>query len=248
MTWCIRSLFLSPCEGRDVSTKTVCLCDWPSSKQRCIDATASPLAPRPVLTSALLGGFVQPEWLQRLAEIYSAVRETGLSKGDGLACKQRVEGSDPRGRVCEHLESCFIWRCGLFTGRIMNACSHATKLAVRVETGWQRLCRDVGFSCIRHGTRKYPSKVKGSTDGKSPSWCGNYRGQENECPNFWCNSLIREKNVIHCRTKCWVQWHHKWWKLGWFQRSSRILEIKDVCPEAFKAGQPAVHLKKSVIL
>lgn len=30
-------------------------------------------------------------------EIYSAVRETGLSEGDELACEQQVVGSDPRG-------------------------------------------------------------------------------------------------------------------------------------------------------
>lgn len=43
---------------RDVmSPQRLSLCDWPSSKQRCIDAGASPLAPRPVLTNALLGGF-----------------------------------------------------------------------------------------------------------------------------------------------------------------------------------------------
>lgn len=96
----IFSLFFSPYKGHSDSIKIVCLFDWPSSKQRRIDASAYPLALRPVLTNALLGGFVQLEWLQHLAEIYTAFRETGLSEGDGLLYRQEVEGSDPKGLFC----------------------------------------------------------------------------------------------------------------------------------------------------
>lgn len=159
-----RSLFFSPCEGRDVSVKTSCLCDWPSSKQRCIDANASPLAPRPVLTNALLGGFVQLEWLQHLAEIYSAVRETGLSEGDELLCRQEVLGSDPRGPVCEPSESLFIRRSGLFTGRIMNAYvgRRQSERFRRSTGGWG--WPEMGVFLHRVWNKKihYPPKVKGT--------------------------------------------------------------------------------------
>lgn len=57
---------------------------WVSSKQRRIDGSVFPFAPRPVLTSALLRVFVQPKWLKHLTKIYLEVRDTRLSEGDGL--------------------------------------------------------------------------------------------------------------------------------------------------------------------
>lgn len=82
-----------------VSVKAVRLCDSLSSKQRCIDANVSPLARRQVLTKALLRSFVQLEWLQHLAKIYSPVKTTGMSAEDGLLGMWEVVGSSPWGRV-----------------------------------------------------------------------------------------------------------------------------------------------------
>lgn len=112
-------LFLLPREGRDVAIKTECVWDWPEA--RCIDASLSPLAPRPVLTNALLGGFVQLEWLQCLAEIYSALRETGLSEAAGCGF-----------RTVFVSHSSLIRYPGLFKGKITNACSQMTPWAVEI--------------------------------------------------------------------------------------------------------------------
>lgn len=70
------------------------------------------------------------------------MRETGLSKGDGLVCGQQVVGSDPRGRVCERL-------------RVIHRKNYECMFTHDKVSSLGRLGG-------RRGTRKYPSKVKGA--------------------------------------------------------------------------------------
>lgn len=233
MTWRVHLLFLSPYEGRGVSVKTLCLCDWPSSKQRCIDASASPLAPRPVLTNALLGGFVQPEWLQHLAEIYSTVRRQGCLREMNCSAGGRLWVQIPGDRFVSVSESRFIRRHGLFTGRIMNAYVHRRHGGMVWEKGGvaevgQRWGRD--FSASGAETRKFIILQRLREHRWQISilvWQLQSSGCHSTVSDVF-SLMLREKN------KCTGT-------ISGESQAIKNVEWGGICPEPFDTGHPLVH-------
>lgn len=87
-------------------------------------------------------------------EIYSAARETGLSKGDELAREQQVPGSDPPGgQACERPRgAASVDAAGYSQG----------ELRMRVHTQQSIGCRDVAFSASGVEQENTLQRLKGA--------------------------------------------------------------------------------------